>query len=255
MPAQAPRLAPYLYGLVLLAIAVQAPGAYAQPHARALAAKPTAAAHEELPWAALTSEQQDALAPLKRDWPGIDAARRRKWMELANRFSTLPAPEQQRVQARMTEWAQMSPDERARARLHFQETRKLSPQERKARWDAYMALPADERRALASRRAIVPSRHDEAWPVRKSGRDELRTERTGRAGSAGSNTPKAVSPAVVQPTPGATTTLISNAPATVPPPRIGHPMKALGSTAGQVNRSTLLPRPPARAASAPPAAR
>ena len=68
----------------------------------------------------------------------------------------MPPEERQRIQERMTEWARMTPDERGRARLQFQEARQISPQERQARWDAYLALPADERRALAKSASTVP---------------------------------------------------------------------------------------------------
>ena len=80
----------------------------------------------------------------------IDAPRKQKWLEIAARFPSMPPEERQRIQERMTEWARMTPEERGRARLQFQEARQISPQERQARWDAYLALPAEERRALAN---------------------------------------------------------------------------------------------------------
>ena len=66
-------------------------------------------------WAALTPVQQQLLAPLGREWHQIDAARKQKWLEVASRFPTLPAEERARIQARMAEWARMSPAERGRA--------------------------------------------------------------------------------------------------------------------------------------------
>lgn len=245
-------MASHLFCGVLLGVAMLGAPALAQPQAGPTTARTASAVHGDLPWAALTSEQQDALAPLKREWPAIDTQRRRKWVELANRFSSLPAEEQRRVQARMTEWAQMSPDDRARARLHFQEMRNLSPQERKARWEAYLALPPEQRRALANPRTVRPARQADPTPGQKSARASGPVER-GTQTPPGTG-PRAIAPAVVQPTPGATTTLMSNAPSTAAPPRADH-AKALGATSGRVNHSTLLPRAPAQAASAAPVPR
>jgi hypothetical protein len=45
--------------------------------------------------------------------------------------------------------SRMSPAERGRARLQFQEARQLAPGDRQERWEAYQALPADQRQALA----------------------------------------------------------------------------------------------------------
>lgn len=123
--------------LLLGAVALAATLALAPPAAAQKAPKPPAAAEANgPPWAALTASQQAALAPLKRDWQDIDAARKQKWLEIAARFPSMPPDERERVQQRMTDWSRMTPDERGRARLQFQQARQLSPQERQARWDA-----------------------------------------------------------------------------------------------------------------------
>jgi hypothetical protein len=94
---------------------------------------------------------QAALAPLKQHWAGIDAVRKAKWLVVAQRFPAMPQPERQRVQARMAEWAAMTPSERGRARQNFQELRKLPHEDRQALWEAYRALPDEQKRALAQR--------------------------------------------------------------------------------------------------------
>ncbi|TXC65912.1 DUF3106 domain-containing protein [Piscinibacter aquaticus] len=66
-------------------------------------------------WQDLSPSQRSALKPLERDWSGIDAARKQKWVEIANRYPSMPAAEQQRISERMTEWAKLSPAERGRA--------------------------------------------------------------------------------------------------------------------------------------------
>jgi hypothetical protein len=187
------------------------------------------------PWAALTSEQQTALAPLKRDWNSIDANRKEKWLELASRFAAMPETERQRVQERMTEWANLSPEERGRARLRYQEARSLKPQDRRERWDAYQTLPPEQRRALASRaQSTAPS-----GGARNDGSAAVAGRGPGAAPPQDKAAVKAVAPAVVQAKPGASTTLISNAPpAGKPGP---EPPKSVAAP-GQVDRQTLLPQ-------------
>ena len=43
------------------------------------------------PWVSLTPAQQSALAPLKKEWPAIDAARKQKWLEIAARLPSMPS--------------------------------------------------------------------------------------------------------------------------------------------------------------------
>ena len=51
----------------------------------------------------------------------------------------------------MTEWVALSPNQRSEARLNFAEARKLPPEEKKAKWQAYQALSAEERQKLMFR--------------------------------------------------------------------------------------------------------
>lgn len=123
----------------------------------------------------------------------------------------------------MAEWARLSPDERARARLNFQQATQLSPQERQARWEKYQALPEAERQALAAR--AVPSAPGVARP---------------RAPGASAPTVRPVAPTVVQVQPGATTTLMSHRPVRPSPVTPGAPKISAQPT--QVDPVTLLPR-------------
>jgi hypothetical protein len=64
----------------------------------ALGAAAPAAAQQ---WSQLTPAQQRILAPLKDDWPNIEAPRRQKWLDIARRYPTMPPQKQERLQARM----------------------------------------------------------------------------------------------------------------------------------------------------------
>lgn len=197
-------------------------------------------------WTALTPAQQSALEPLKRDWPGIDTPRRQKWLEIAARMPAMSADERQRIQQRMAEWARLSPEERGRTRLQFQEARQISPQERQALWDAYMALPADERRALANSAKTVPQVGKDATAAAA----QAPQARSGTAATVPSaTTPKAVAPTVVQAKPGASTTLISKT--AEPPPHAQAGQPKIAASHDVVDRRTLLPQAGPQAAAPP----
>jgi hypothetical protein len=229
-------------------------GAQAQGPSR----PPEAAAASGPAWSALTPAQQSALAPLLKDWPSIDATRKQKWLEIAARFPSMPPEERQRIQQRMAEWARMSPEERGRARLQFQEARQIDPRERQARWDAYLALPADERRALSKSASTVPK----AGPVsvRNPPDEQLPSASSAAPQSPGKSSPpksqaaaRTSTPVVVQAKPGASTTLISKTASPPPHAQAGRPK--ITAEPSKVDRSTLLPQTgPQRAGAAASAA-
>jgi hypothetical protein len=207
------------------------------------------------PWASLNVAQQQALAPLQRDWVGLDTNRKQKWLAVAARFPTLPQEERLRVQQRMTEWTRLTSPERDKARLGFTEARKVTPDERRAKWQAYQALPEAERRSLAAQ--SQPSASAAPQLVAKSA---LKSPGRSALGSA-SPTPKRnlmqapaadqvkpVAPLVVQAKPGATTSNIS-----ARAPRPSHNQAGLpkiAATPGYVDSATLLPKRGAQGAAA-----
>ena len=108
-------------------------------------------------WAELTVDQQQILAPLKPDWDRMDRQPRLKWVGIAKRYPIMTAREQRRIQTRMQRWAALTPEQRAVARNNYRKhVVTLAPEEKKdlqAKWQEYQALPADEKRSLASKAA------------------------------------------------------------------------------------------------------
>jgi hypothetical protein len=191
-------------------------------------------------WQSLTSTQKQFLGPLEHDWSTLEPNRRQKWLEVAARFPSMSADERARVQERMAEWARLTPAQRTQARMQFQEVRQLPAQERNAKWQAYQALPEEERQKLALRAAPAAKLAAvDAYPVGKTsaGRSGLAA-----SGAASGSNGRAVAPIVVQARPGATTTTMT---AKAPAPRhvqAGAPK--IAATATDVNPATLLPRRP-----------
>jgi len=219
-------------------------------------------------WSALKPGQREALKPLERDWANIDTPRKQKWLEIADRYPNLPPQDQARLQARMTEWASLTPQERGQARLNYQQAKQSPAQDRQASWEAYQALPPEQRRELAVRTMTASSGTGLPGPLSAPGSSSpTQADRAGRAApqpksntvpdSALAAPPKPVAPSVVQAQPGATTTLISK-PAT-PPAHQPIGMPKIAATPEFVDKKTLLPQtgaqstaPRAVAASAPP---
>lgn len=212
------------------------------------------------PWSSLTPAQQEALAPLQPTWNSNDAARKKKWIEVADRFPRMPADERRRVQERMADWAALTPAQRAQARMQFQEARRISPEERQARWQAYQALPEDERKRLAQS-AQVPAANSTAKSQAPSSMNANGAKppsapgpvAAARAAKPAASAPKtnvvaaqsapplrSVAPTMVQAKPGASTTTVTTAPK---PPLHHQPgLPKIASTPTFVDPNTLLPR-------------
>jgi len=101
-------------------------------------------------WSELTPQQQQSLAPLAGTWRVLGEAHKRKWLALSENYPAMPPAEQARLHSRMAEWAALSPRQRTLARLNFAESQKVNPDEKRAKWEAYQRLSAEEKRKLAA---------------------------------------------------------------------------------------------------------
>lgn len=124
-------------------------------------------------WTELNSDQKRVLAPLSTEWDKMDGFRRKKWLGIAQRYQSLSAEEQARMQRRMTDWAKLTPDERKRARDKYKSLQKAPPERKEAvklKWEQYKELPESEKtrlkaeanqkptpRPAPSKKAVVPA--------------------------------------------------------------------------------------------------
>lgn len=210
--------------------------AHAQPTSRT-----AVATGEGRTWSSLSSTQQKALAPLKADWSTIDPNRRIKWIELADRMPSMSDAERERVRDRMADWAALSPTQRGQARMNYKEAQRLPAEDRRARWEAYKSLPADQQQALAARAAPASSP-----AARRPRRDEPQPKTTLVPRSAYDARPAVVAPSLAQAQPGATTNLVTKRPAPPAHQQPGLPKIQTGSSF--VDSRTLLPKRGAQAA-------
>ena len=204
----------------------------AQTASAPAAAKVNSQAGGSASWASLTAAQKNALRPLEREWGSIDPERKTKWLDIAQKFPSMPTAEQARIQARMEDWAKLTPPERGQARMNYKEAQRVPAQERKDRWEAYKALPPDQQKQLAAR--AVP-------PVRKPQSSEsTATNSNVVPNSSYAPRPKAVAPTVAQAQPGATTNLINKRAS--PPAHQPAGLPKIAVTPGFVDQATLLPK-------------
>jgi Protein of unknown function (DUF3106) len=112
-------------------------------------------------WPELTPTQQQALAPLAQSWNTLSEVQKRKWLEISRNYAALPPEGQTTLHSRMNEWVTLSHQQRAQARLNFGKTKELSkeltPEEKRAKWQTYQALSAEEKQKLAAKASPKPA--------------------------------------------------------------------------------------------------
>ena len=260
-----------LAGIVLTTIAPWATAQVGAPVPAAITLSAPAAALNRRPaveegvrWQKLKPAQREALGPLQQDWSGIDAAHKQKWVQLVDRMRSMPPPERARVQARMADWAKLTPVERGQTRLSYEESRQIPVPDRRSRWDAYQALSPEQKGELAARAAAARAPNGADNPSQRAAGSFARPERAEKTGREIPQTKsnivpnpayapprRPVGPAVVQAAPGATTTLVTRRPS--PPPHQHTGLPKIAATPEFVNKSTLLPQRGAQGAAVRPA--
>ena len=240
-----------LGGLLLVSVLLLSPVTALAQAPQTAQARPAMVASDDGPqWKTLSPQQQKYLAPLATDWARLEPTQRYKWVEMAQRMAKMPEGERERIQARMADWANMSPNDRAQARLRFLQARRTEPANRSTRWEDYQALPGDQKKQLAARAPQV-------GPPQTTAARKAALERNGRAERAdGKSTleksnivpnpaayaaaPRTVSPTVIQARPGATTTFMSQKP--LPPAHQQTGLPKIAAYPGFIDKDTLLPK-------------
>lgn len=77
----------------------------------------------------------------------MENIRKKKWLGIADRYPAMKQDEQQRMQDRMREWANLSPEQRSKVRSTYKDFNQLPPEQKqvvKQKWEAYSNLPPDQ---------------------------------------------------------------------------------------------------------------
>ena len=142
-------------GCLVVVLSTAVTGAFAQTLQASAANRPagssaTPASASNSSWQSLQSSQKKALAPLAPHWAQISPAQRNKWLAMSNNFDNLSNKEQAILHERMADWASLSPQQRAQARLNFNQTKTLDADAKKTQWEAYQALSPEDKKKLAA---------------------------------------------------------------------------------------------------------
>ncbi|RYE41977.1 MAG: DUF3106 domain-containing protein [Hyphomicrobiales bacterium] len=109
-------------------------------------------------WSTLTTAQKEVLYPLAERWALLSEVQKRHWLNLSGTFKTLSPDEQQKMVARITDWASLSTQQRSQARLNYAAaSSRLTSDSKKAQWEAYQALAPEEKKRLAAKAAPKPA--------------------------------------------------------------------------------------------------
>ncbi|MEN9316979.1 MAG: hypothetical protein RIS35_3372 [Pseudomonadota bacterium] len=99
-------------------------------------------------WSELSTTQQELLRALEPEWNGMPAARKRSWLTIAGRIPKLEPAEREKVEARIREWARLTPEQRQLARNNFRLAKSLPKQERVATWEQYQQMTPEQQAVL-----------------------------------------------------------------------------------------------------------
>lgn len=88
--------------------------------------------------------------PLAASWNSLAESNKRKWIAIAANYPRLAPAEQEKLHSRMAEWVSLSQQQREQARLNFAESKRLTPTQKAANWQAYQALSPEEKQKLAA---------------------------------------------------------------------------------------------------------
>lgn len=115
-----------------------------------LALKPAIKPGTKPLWTELTPAQQQALAPLTPEWDKMDSLRKKKWLQIGNKFPNMKPEDQQRLQERMREWVKLTPEQRRVVRENYARSKKIDPSQKSAQWHQYQQLPEEQKKRLAA---------------------------------------------------------------------------------------------------------
>ena len=138
----------FTFGAFSLAIAAEI--------APKVASTPLASTHITSPisakplWATLTAQQKLALTPLAPEWDKLDEIRKKKWLEIANKYASMKPDEQARVQERMQTWMKLTPEQRMQVRENFARSKQIKPEQKSAQWQEYQQLSEEQKAQLAT---------------------------------------------------------------------------------------------------------
>ncbi|MRR49520.1 MAG: DUF3106 domain-containing protein [Rhodocyclaceae bacterium] len=110
-------------------------------------------------WLELNPQQRQILTPLAGEWDAFEPYRRKKWLGIAERYPSMSAEEQERIQRRMKEWVRLSPEQRKIAREKYKSLKNAPADKQQAvkeKWQEYKELSDEDKQRLQQQAATKP---------------------------------------------------------------------------------------------------
>jgi len=104
-------------------------------------------------WSSLSTSQKETLSTLEEDWNTLSSEQKVKWIQLSNKYETLPDVERERLKSRMSDWAKLSTKDRRMARSNFIKSLDIPNEKKSEAWEAYQQLSPEEKKQLADEAA------------------------------------------------------------------------------------------------------
>ena len=104
-------------------------------------------------WASLNKSQKETLATLEVDWNTLSSEQRSKWIQVSNKFESLPEADRERLKSRMADWAKLSTQDRRVARANYIKSLDIPNDKKSEAWEAYQQLSPEEKKQLADEAA------------------------------------------------------------------------------------------------------
>ena len=99
-------------------------------------------------WSELNAAQREVLSPLESEWNGMPRTSKLSWLKLADRVPKMKPAEREKAQARIREWAALTPEQRRLARNNYRLAQGLGKDERVASWEQYQSMTPEQRSVL-----------------------------------------------------------------------------------------------------------
>jgi len=85
---------------------------------------------ESKPWTKLTPQQQEALAPLAKEWNSLPEMQQKRLLATTKRFHQLSPDKKKVFLTRLTEWSNLTPAQRNQARKTYKAFSEAAPDKR-----------------------------------------------------------------------------------------------------------------------------
>ena len=99
-------------------------------------------------WSELNAAQREVLAPLESEWNGMPRTSKLSWLKLADRVPKMKPADREKAQARIKDWAALTPEQRRLARNNYRLAQGLDKDERVASWEQYQSMTPEQRSVL-----------------------------------------------------------------------------------------------------------